>query len=338
MNVVESSTAIIERCPARAALAGNPSDGYGGAVLSVPVTSVAATVTVRPADRFTISDGRSPARSIGDWDDLVATAASVRVDDDHSLILASIAYVAPLTGALQPVTIELSTTIPRSVGLAGSSAIVIATIRALLRSSGRAQLDAVELAERALSVEADHLGITAGLQDRVVQSFGCPTMMRFGHGPGHGHGHGHGQGHPIPYMTVAAGEPGFALFVAHRAGTADPSQVVHGRLRQRFEAGEATVIEAMTELAVHAEHAADAYAAGDATRLGAAMDATFDVRNSMIDLDPHHVEMIRAARRAGAFANYTGSGGSIVVLAADPSVEREAQLNLVDAGCEIIAL
>ena len=43
-------------CQARAALAGNPSDGYGGFVVAVPLPSVAATVTVESAARDSVEE------------------------------------------------------------------------------------------------------------------------------------------------------------------------------------------------------------------------------------------------------------------------------------------
>ncbi len=48
---------IVTTCPARAALAGNPSDGYGGAVVAVPVPDLAAFASTEPADRFSIRAG-----------------------------------------------------------------------------------------------------------------------------------------------------------------------------------------------------------------------------------------------------------------------------------------
>jgi glucuronokinase len=64
------------------------------------------------------------------------------------------------------------------------------------------------------------------------------------------------------------------------------------------------------------------------------MDETFDQRASVMALDPVHVEMIDVARAAGASANYTGSGGAVVVLAADGRA-REA---LTGLGCDILEL
>src|SRR5690606_37782341 len=75
-------------------------------------------------------------------------------------------------------SIRYETNIPRNVGLAGSSAIIVATLRALMEWYG------VEIPQEvqpslALSVERNELGITAGLQDRVIQVYEGVVAMDF---------------------------------------------------------------------------------------------------------------------------------------------------------------
>ena len=57
----------------------------------------------------------------------------------------------------------------------------------------------------------------------------------------------------------------------------------------------------------------------------ACVDGTFDVRGRMMALDPLCVEMIEAARGAGASANYTGSGGAIVAVCRDEAGTAEVE-------------
>jgi glucuronokinase len=68
----------------------------------------------------------------------------------------------------------------------------------------------------------------------------------------------------------------------------------------------------MRRLAGLARAAARALEDGDHDAFARALDASFDERAALIDLDPRHVAMVRAARAAGASANYAGSGGAIV--------------------------
>ena len=48
--------------------------------------------------------------------------------------------------------------------------------------------------------------------------------------------------------------------------------------------------------------------------------------------------MIEAARAAGAHANFTGSGGSVVVLAPSADVEAAARQSLNSLGCMIVSI
>lgn len=327
--------AIVERCPARAALAGNPSDGYGGAVLATPVRTRQVTVTIRPGARFRLT-GDDGTADVATTDDLVIAARSVSADDPHALVLAAIAVSelsAPGRPAPEPFSIDVTTSIPRSVGLAGSSAIVIATLRALGRLAGRPERAPAELASLALHVERDVLGIAAGLQDRVVQAFDRPMMMRFGHDDRRMIGGFEGGRYEAVTMRAD-----LALFVACRPRAATPSHIVHADLRARFDGGDPIVRAAMADLATEAERAAAAVAGDDIASLGVAIDRSFDLRRSITDLDPAHVEMVEVARQAGAHANYSGSGGAVSVLCPDPAVRARARAALTAIGCELIDL
>jgi glucuronokinase len=214
------------------------------------------------------------------------------------------------------------TSIPRSVGLGGSSAIVIATLRALC------ELHAVELApdvmaELALSIERDDLGIAAGLQDRVAQCYGGLTFMEFG------------EPHVYERLHPELLPP---LLVAWRAHASSESGVIHNDLRTRHDGGEAAVRGAMHELAELARSARGALNHGDHEQLASCADASFDVRQRIMELDPRHVEMVRVARAAGAGVNYTGSGGAVVCVCEDSAHRLTVAQALEAADCETVDL
>lgn len=165
---------IVELCSARAALAGNPSDGYGGAVVSIPILTRCTVVTARPDPQYRFT-GPDDEIVLATWNDVVEHAWRAKPDSPHALALATAAACGPTTGF----ALDVATTIPRSVGLAGSSAIVIAALRALHRHAARTVPQPDVLASMALAVEVDGLGIAAGLQDRVVQAYERPMLMRF---------------------------------------------------------------------------------------------------------------------------------------------------------------
>ena len=275
---------------ARAALAGNPSDGYGGAVLAVTLPEMSATAAAIPA-------------------------AELRVDPASHLVEATVRrYARELDPSAVHTAIAWRTSIPRGVGLGGSSAIVIAVLRAL-----GCALEPDELARLALAIEVDELGITAGLQDRVAQAYGGLTFMDFGK-------------HHYERLDPALLPP---LLIAWRASSAEDSSVVHANLRTRYDAGDRRLAAAMLELAAHARAARDALIAGDVEQFASCLDASFDVRARIISLDPRHVAMIELARGAGGCANYTGSGGAIVVACRDAQHRTSVQAVLQGAGCGV---
>lgn len=310
-------------CSARAALAGNPSDGYRGAVVSVPVNSVSAVVTATSADRFEIVHSPTADDTFATLDRLVDHIDRFGTDDARQLVLATIRALARHHDVdIDPLRIDVHSDIPRSVGLAGSSAIVIATLRALIAASSGAPWavsladDHDALARLALSVETVELGIGAGLQDRLVQAHGAPLLMDFADG--------------AAQLSRRLLEVPGHLVVAFHAQAGEPSGVVHADLRDRYDADEDGVRANLAEIAEQAHLAAQAIAAGDASGLGRAMDRTLDRRAVLLALDPKLLAAAHAVRAAGGHANWTGSGGALIVLAHDAAMDRAIRRMLVD--------
>jgi glucuronokinase len=285
------------RAFARAALAGNPSDGYGGAVLAITVEAFSARASV--GDEV-------------DGDECVA----------RDLVDATVARFTHEFGvAATPVA--ASTSIPRSVGLGGSSAIVIATLRALC-AHHVLTLDPDPLAMLALSIEVDDLGIAAGPQDRLVQAHEGLVFMDFA-----------AVGASSARLETATLPP---LLLGWRDDSAEHSGVVHSDLRERYDAGDPNVRSAMAALACRARDAKDASLSADTAGLRAAVDASFDLRRTLTELDPRHVAMVEAARSAGAAANYTGSGGAVICVCNDLDHRDAVAQVLREGGAATVAV
>jgi len=265
------------RAFARVALAGNPSDGYGGRTLAVVVRDFAATATATP--------------SASGEDELAPPGPG-----GAELMHATLGRFRTHIGKFDPVVLTCQTNVPREVGLAGSSAIVIACARALCDLHG-VVLQREELAALALAVESEDLGIAAGLQDRMVQAREALVAMDFG-------------GHPVYEELDPQLLPD--LFVAWHPDAAAPSGVAHGELRERHERGEVEVIAVMARLADHAARARDALLTEDHATFARCMDASFDERLKIMSVDPLTARMVETARATGASANSAGSGGAIV--------------------------
>ena len=275
---------------ARAALAGNPSDGHGGAVLAVCVPGLAAHAEARPA-------------------------AQTRSDPPTALVDAAVARYGR-----GPCAVRWATTVPREVGLGGSSAIVTATVRALCALHGDVLAPAA-LAELVLAVEVEDLGIAAGPQDRYAQAHEGLVLMDFA-----------GDRPRVERLDPALLPD---LYLAWRSDSAQTSHAVHGGLRER--ADEPRLRAGMARLGGHARAAKDALLSGDRATFAQAVDASFDERAALLDLDHRHVAMVRAARACGASANYAGSGGAIVGTLPSTGLEPVAGA-LRALGCEVITL
>lgn len=281
---------------ARAALAGNPSDGYGGATLAVVVRDFLAEVEVSPA-------------------------AALSIEPESALLEATVGrFHRELAPEAPPVAIRLRTSIPRAVGLGGSSAIVIATLRALCELH-RVDLPPDELASFALAVETEDLGIAAGLQDRVAQAYEGLTFMDFRAGV-------------YEPLDPALLPP---LFLAWNVEAAGHSGITHGDLRARHERADPVVLVAMAELGELARAARSALLAGDRPGFAHCIDGSFDARRRMLTLDERHVSMIELARTLGASANYTGSGGAIIGCCGEDEDRTSVIAALRDAGHQAIA-
>jgi len=309
------TTSASARAPARAGLVGHPSDGFGGATLSVTLDNFAADVHAQPAQALDIA----PAGD-GQWPEggLPLVSAAVVCLCRHCA-----ATGMPFHGRVR---IRYTSTIPRQVGLGGSSAIVIAALRALAPLAGTV-LARERLPALALSVETDELGIAAGLQDRVAQTYGGLVFMDFDEA--HVAEHGHGR-----YESLLCGLLP-ELFLAWRPGAGTASGAAHAAVHGRFAHGEKRIVHAMRTLARLAHEARAALLAGEHRAFAAALDAGYDVRASIYELDPRHRAMVDSARRLGLSATYTGSGGAIVGVASDPEAVAALERELSPEGISV---
>ena len=296
--------------PARAALAGNPSDGYGGRTLALALPSLEARLAVEPASGLELG----PVRLAG-VSELDRALEHGREPALMAAALRRLARVAEIPDS--GFALRYSSSVPGEVGLAGSSALVVAALRAMCVAFD-VRLSADELALAALEAETEELGIAAGPQDRVVQAHGGLVMMDF----------------TASHWRVESLDPALLppLFVAWRHEHATHSGDYHAELRRRHDHGDGEVRRSLTKLADLARDARDALLAGDHEGFARCVDGSFDERAAMGPLVPEHVEMIELARSLGASANYAGSGGAIV--GTNPSDELRTALER--AGCTVL--
>lgn len=327
---------VRKRASARAGLVGNPSDGYHGRTISIVVRNFWAEVVLYEWDSVDIvlaEDDRASFRSVQDL------ARDVRLHGYYGgirLVKATIKrfveHCEKRGVALHDrnFSIRYETNIPRQVGLAGSSAIIVATLRCLMEYYD-VTIPLVAQPSFVLSVERDELGIAAGLQDRVIQVYEGLVSMDFGR-----------ESEQVvdgyPCYAYEPMDPGLLppLFLAYSDQLSEPTEVFHNDIRGRFDRGEARVVEAMRGFARLAALARTALLERDAERLGRLMNENFDLRRTIYDLPPWQVQMVEAARACGASAKFAGSGGAIVGLYGNDGMFETVRARLAEVGSRTI--
>ena len=102
------------------------------------------------------------------------------------------------------------------------------------------------------------------------------------------------------------------MYVAYRTSLSEGTEVFHNNLRERWLRGDAEVVGAMETWAGYAAEGRACLLQRNYTRLNQLVDANFDLRAKIYQIDPGNLEMVYMARAAGATANFAGSGGAIV--------------------------
>jgi len=315
---------------ARAALLGNPSDGYNGKTISLIVRNFSAEAVIYEWPELEIIPTRQDQCRFNDLSELLRDVRLNGYYGGMRLVKATIKrFTDYYRNKLDPPTfsIRYHSDIPRQVGLGGSSAIITAVMRALC-AFYEVTIPEELLPGLILSVETDEIGIAAGLQDRVAQVYEGLVYMDFDKQFMDEHKHG-----LYERLDPTLLPP---LYIAYKLDLAEASTVFHSNIRQRYSSGERKVIDAMNLIADLAREGRAALLARDYETLGRLMNLNFDTRSSIYDLDPRHIEMIELARGVGASANFAGSGGSIIGIYRDDEMFDRLKLEFKARNCAVI--
>jgi glucuronokinase len=318
---------------ARAGLIGNPSDGYFGKTISFIIKNYSARVTLYESPRLAIRPQACDRLEFASFGALVEDVRQHGYYGGIRLIKAAIKRFGDYCGQTgmsldRNFTIEYETDIPIRVGLAGSSAIITATIRALMAFFG-VEIPAPVLPGIILSVELDELKIGAGLQDRVIQVYGGVVFMDFDKERMARDGHG--------LYEPLAPESLPPLYVAYHDTLAEGTEVTHNDLRSRYNRGEEAVLVGIKRWAELTQQARDLIVAGRGREIGPLMDANFDLRASLIHISPGNRALVDTGRKLGAAVNFAGSGGAVVgCYDGDPERLRRLTAAYTELGAKLI--
>ncbi len=294
---------------ARAGLLGNPSDGYFGKTISIIVRNFGARVQLYETPELHIEPQIQDTNIYRNISHLIESINLIGYYGGSRLVKATIKkfheYCSENRLRLdnKNFTIRYHSSIPRQVGLAGSSAIITATLRALIQFY-QVKIPLELLPNITLATETEELGITAGLQDRVIQAYEGCVYMDFDRKIMEAKKHG-------KYEKL---DPTLLprLYIAYKTELGKVSGKVHRDLRTRWENREPLVVNTLKEIAGLAEEGRTAILNLDIQKLHGLMNRNFDLRASIMDISDANRAMIDAARNCGASSHFTGSGGSII--------------------------
>ena len=293
----------------RAGFLGNPSDGYFGKTIAFAMSNFRARVLLFPSARLEIRPSKADLPIFENLAHLYKTTrwrgyyGGIRII--QALIVRFMDYCEQQGIELEDrnFTIEYESSIPQRLGMGGSSAIITAALRALCLYFD-VKIPLPVQANLVLETETKELGVPAGLQDRVIQSYEGLVYMDFAKELIEQQGYG-------DYQTL---DPALLpnVYVAYRTSLSEGTEVFHNNIRERWRMGDPVVVDAMKTWASYAEQGKQAILARDYKTLDYLIDANFDLRAKIYKISEGNLEMVETARKAGATAKFAGSGGAIV--------------------------
>ena len=279
-NQATPSDAVEARAMARVGLLGNPSDIYGGRGIGFTFQEMGAAVQLRPADEVFLPNALLKAG----WKVFKAFLTERGRDSRE-----------------RPFELRQSTNVPLRSGLAGSSALLIAALRAWASWFGLL-LPPQECARLALEAEMNELGIRAGALDRLVQACEGLIAMDFARpwDPG-----------SITRLDPRRLPP---LFLAWTPDPGTSSGDAHGKMWRRYQDGDPHVRATMRALATLADQAPLALESGDIGHFQSLVDRNFELRANLFKIPIVDRRMVELARTLKCAAKLCGSGGSALVV------------------------
>lgn len=277
---------VTATAPGRCGILGNPSDIYGGKVLSCSVPA-RANCTLTASDKWVLPEDTRL------WD---ACMARYPIEE--------------------PMQVEWQTDVPRSSGLSGSTALLAATLTAVLgyRREEPALNSPAALAayaELVRDIERNEANIVCGYQDAYMIVHGGLQLMNFA---------GKHPKLPGPAATLTPVEAPLP-FLLVTTGVERLSGSVHGPMAERWIAGEQPVVDAIARISELAEPGSELLISGDLgslaglmnqnQRLIASVGGSGDAIDLLVSRCASHGAL--AAKLAGA-----GMGGTIIALTESP--------------------
>ncbi|XP_023636627.1 probable glucuronokinase 2 [Capsella rubella] len=328
---VQDKGVLEHRSFARIGFLGNPSDVYFGRTISFTIGNFWAWAKLEPSDHLLIKP--HPFHDLVQFHSLDNLVYRLENDGYYGGVRLLMAICKVFRNYCKDHGIQLhdrnftlsyDTNIPRQTGLSGSSAIVSAALSCLLDFYNVRQSIRIEVRPNLILNAEKELGIVAGLQDRVAQVYGG-GLVHMDFSKEHMDKLGYGI---YTIMDINLLPP---LHLIYAENPSDSGKV-HSSVRRRWLDGDEFIISSMAEIAKLAEEGRTALLKKDYSKLKELMNRNFDLRRSIFGdecLGAMNIEMVEVARKVGAAAKFTGSGGAVVVFCPD----GPSQVKLLEEEC-----
>ena len=346
-------------CEARVGMLGNPSDGFGGKTLSFLLGNFQAQVELIKEDEPSFSfkgallSGKIVNfKTILEFRDFVGQEKwyqKLGPDEDGGITLC-MATFSMFIKALDGVgktdsiissgfSISYTTSIPRCVGLSGSSAIIMSCWKCLM-SFYNLTLDDLAITKQYLpslimEIERRELGIAAGLQYRVIQSYRGLVHMDFSID--------NSTDNNTNPLVDTLERPGLYtpidplllpdMYLLYNTIAGGNSGGVHSTVKERWANKDPDLIAAMQKFGSLADEAVEALQERDNVRLASLFESNFRNRRNTYGDDvvgALNVQVATVAKDLGLSVKFSGSGGAFIGLRSDGGgffdVEREEQV------------
>ena len=311
---------LVCSAPGRAGIIGNPTDMYGGSVLSCSMEMRAcATITSLDLSSNPSSGSRRGPEIIletGGEECRIANRNDLRPQGDRFDIARAVLDYMQLPPLACHVSYESD--IPMRSGMAGSTALVVALLQAFLTWQGQ-RVNRYQLAERARYIELNNLKVVCGYQDACMCTFGGLNYMDF---------RGKQFYRQAEAELLATIEPledyvPELPFVLGFTGVQHASSAVHKPLRDRWLEGEPVVVAGYKRITEIARMGKKALLLADWPLLGRLMNENHAIQRDLGGSGVSNERLISAALDTGAMgAKLAGAGDGGTIIALWPRPDR----------------
>jgi len=298
--------------PGRCGVVGNPTDGYGGCVISCSLQERARVTLRTPADALSLN--------VSGETTVLRDRADYHLREDYfDCVRAVLSFLRRFDLKFH---MDVTTEIPFNAGLAGSTAVLVSVLSAVLKLLGRDHHKHY-LAEMLRVIELHYLKIQCGYQDQYMTVFGGINYLDF-----------RGKEH---YRTIdeelyATVEPlrDFVTelpFVVVHTGKKRVSGAILRPIRERWEDGDREVVRGYERIARICQRGKRALIDRDWRALARLMNENHRIQQRLGASGEENDRLINVALRNGALAAKlagAGGGGTIIALSFEPERMLEA--------------